>query len=451
MNSKLKLSALFLACSLALTGCGGSSSDSGSNSGNGNGGVVTSDQQKAKNFINTLNTMISGVQNVEKNYQQVTNLSDNLSSLGEGTFVVQNILSLLLEESDGTNQSYTTQQITDLLEDAGYDITNSNLTATVGATSVTLKGGFDYAPLEGLIGNTANGQWSYEPVYGDVVTTNTAITATLTASNTNKTHELTLAKGSKISAKTANSIAATLEAKDDTKFTAMFDSAVQLDQLEDTNDLTAASFKFGNIELNTGGTAQDIILLQEFSAEAQRATIQIGNSISTQIIPKKLNFIGKLASGDKKDAADINLSINLKNDLSKKIILSAQGDETATNFANVDISLTVGAQVRTGDKLFTTITAKRAELNKGEAKMTFELNGKKLNGQAWADLPVNGQTEKLKVQLTDGSASITVDDVDQFSSAAIMVNGVSWGTVTKTTDGKYIAKYSDDSMQYIAP
>ena len=79
MNSKLKLSALFLACSLALTGCGGSSSDKGSNA--GNGGSVVSEQDVAKGFVNTLNTMISGVQNIDANYKQVTNLSNNMSNL----------------------------------------------------------------------------------------------------------------------------------------------------------------------------------------------------------------------------------------------------------------------------------------------------------------------------------------------------------------------------------
>ena len=105
MNSQLKLSALFLACSLALTGCGGSSSDKGNNAGNGNGGAVVSEQDAAKGFVNTLNTMISGVQNIDANYKQVTNLSNNMSNLQEGLFVVQDLLSLLAEDESGISKN----------------------------------------------------------------------------------------------------------------------------------------------------------------------------------------------------------------------------------------------------------------------------------------------------------------------------------------------------------
>ena len=276
MNSKLKLSALFLACSLAFTGCGSSSSDDNNNSGNGgNGGVVASDQQKAKNFVNTLNSMIGSVQDLEKNYQQATNLSDNLSNLGEGLFVVQDLLAELLERQTGVAQNYNASQINTLLSSLGYTVTNSSLTASTDMTSIGLNGTFSYKPVMGYEQKNINGQWVLKEIYGDeVITTVDNFKATLTMSNGNKAQAVTLVKGSKISAKTANTVAATLEAGDNTAFNSVFDRAIALGGSTGSEKLLAASFVLKNMRLNTGGNAKDTIELQELSAKAQTATIK---------------------------------------------------------------------------------------------------------------------------------------------------------------------------------
>ena len=454
MNRKLKLSALFLACSLAFTGCGSSSSDGNSNNGNGgNGGVVASDQQRAKNFVNTLNSMIGSVQDLEKNYQQTTNLSDNLSNLGEGLFVVQDLLAELLERQTGVAQNYNASQINALLSSIGYTVTNSSLTASTDMTSIGLNGTFSYKPVMGYEQKNINGQWVLKEIYGDeVITTVDNFKATLTMSNGNKAQAVTLVKGSKISAKTANTVAATLEAGDNTVFNSVFDRAIALDGSTGSEKLLAASFVLKNMRLNTGGNAKDTIELQELSAKAQTATIKVGQYVSSETIPTEFKLIGKLVSGDQKDAADINLNIKLNNDLSKTIELGNDGQETAINFANVNIDLALAAKVRTGDTLKTTLTGKRDQLAKGEIKMALDLNGKALTGQAWLDLGVNGQQDTVKLYLTDlQGASVTINDIDQFKSTDIMVNGKSWGTVTKTSSGQYFAKFNDNTTQVIAP
>lgn len=454
MDSKLKVTALFLACSLALTGCGGSSSDSGSNSNPSNGGSTLSDQDKAKGFVDTVNAMISGVQNVQKTYQRATTLTDNMSSLGESTTIVQAVIALIIEDSQGSNKTYNATQINALLQEEGYELTNSTLTATINQDTLTLSGGFNYKPLEGWTANQVNGQWVTQPVYAEeIIAQVDNLKASVAFLNNNKELRLNLVQGSKISAKTVNTANATLEARSDSTLTALFDRAIDTEQFEDGANLTNASFSFKNMLLNIGGTAQDSITLDELSATAQAATIQTGQETVIQTVPTSLKLIGKVNSGDAKDTADINLSIKLNNDLSKPIALGEQGQETSVSFANVDINLSVSAKVRTGDTLKTTLAAKRAELGKGEiSKLELELNGKKLTGQAWIDLPVNNQVEKIKVMLADAQgASVTVNDIDQFTTTDIIVNNKSWGTITKQSNGMYIARFNDNTTKTIAP
>ena len=451
MNSQLKLSALFLACSLALTGCGGSSSDNGNNAGNGNGngngngGAVVSEQDAAKGFVNTLNTMISGVQNIDANYKQVTNLSNNMSNLQEGLFVVQDLLSLLAEDESGISKNYNAQQVSALLSQLGYDVTNSTLTASTNGINITLNGHFDYKPVQGWQYSNTSGQGGLVEVYGDEITTQVDnFKATLAMNSSNLSQSVTLAKGAKLSVKTAGTNPAFVEATDNT----VFNSALDRD-----DNLVSASFLLKNMILNTGGEAQDILALEELSAVAKPATITFAQQTFIQAVPTDLKLVGKLQSGDKKDAAAITLNIKLNNDLSKPIVLSAEGGETATNFAQVDINLAVDAKIRTGDVLKTSMVAKRTELAKAEvSKLEFDLNGKKLMGQLWAEAGSNGQQDKVKVKLYDAQgASVTINDIDQFTMTDIMVNGKSWGTITKTSNGQYFAKFNDNTTKVIAP
>lgn len=442
---QLKLSALFLACSLAISGCGGSSSSDNATNNPGNGGVVLSDQAKAKGFVNTLNTMISGVQSIEANYKQVNDLSDNLLNLQEGLFVVQDLLSQLSEDESGVRKTYTTQQLTHILGELGYDVTNSTLTALTDGTNITLNGHFDYKPVKDWQYKVINGQGSLVPVYGDQITTQVDnFKANLSMDNSGLKQSVTLVKGAKLSVKTAGTNPAFIEATDDTVFNSAFDR---------NGNLVSASFQLKNMTLNTGGTAQDLITLEELSAATKPATITYGQETVTQAVPTELKLIGKLKSGDQKDQAAINLNIKLDNDLSKPIILTAEGDETATHFARVNINLAVDAKVRTGDVLKTIIAAKRTELAKAEVnQLELDLNGKKLMGQLWAEAGTNGQKNKVKVKLFDAQgASVTVNDIDQFMSSDIMVNEKSWGTITKTSNGQYVAKFNDNTTQVIAP
>ena len=73
-------------------------------------------------------------------------------------------------------------------------------------------------------------------------------------------------------------------------------------------------------------------------------------------------------------------------------------------------------------------------------------------GQLWAEAGSNGQQDKVKVKLYDAQgASVTVNDIDQFTMTDIMVNGKSWGTITKTSNGQYFAKFNDNTTKVIAP
>lgn len=453
MSIKLKYSALFLACSLVLTGCGGSGSDGSNNGGNpGNGSPVVSDQDKAKAFVDTVNTMISGVQNIDETYQRATNLTDNVASLGETTAIVQAAIALMIEDSAGSNKNYSTAQINALLQADGYVLTNSTLTGSINANTLALSGSFNYKPLKEWTWSQANGQW--QPVYGEEITAQVNnLKANLSLTNNDKTLSLNLAQDSKISAKTPNTTNATLEAGSGTTLTVVFDQPLDLNQPEASNTVNNAQFSFKNILLNIGGTAQDSIGVEEFSATAQAATLKAGQDTFVQTIPTSLKLIGKVKSGDNLDEAAVNLSIKLNNDLSKPIVLDEEGGETSAGFANVEINLSLSAKVRTGDVLKTTLAAKRAELSKGEiTKLELELNGKKLTGQAWIDLPVNDQPGKMKAMLADPQgASITVNDVEQFTTTDIMVNGKSWGTITKQSNGMYVARFNDNTVKTIAP
>ena len=145
---------------------------------------------------------------------------------------------------------------------------------------------------------------------------------------------------------------------------------------------------------------------------------------------------------------------NLNNDLSKVIDVSA-GQETSTNFINANLNVKLSGNLKGANAAPTPfsidIAAKRAEFTKGTATVAVVVDKNALDIELTAkDLDQDHQIIAGVIKHKNG-ASISIADVDNFTSANILVSGKSYGTLTKNSSGQYVVKFTDDTITYIAP
>ena len=208
-----KKTLLVLACSAILTACGGGGDSSSNNGGNipENPAVPASDLDKAKQLVDTTNTIISYFKSFDGLQSQYQPTFDAIAyagdDLGNATGLALTLAVLAQQDSQGSAKTYNAAQLQTLLDAEGfidYQLSNSTLEVTTTASSVSIKGTVTAKYLVGGHWDNVAMQWVDE--FGEQATVTISpltLTAPFTASAS--TYDFKIAAGGKIATKnTAN-------------------------------------------------------------------------------------------------------------------------------------------------------------------------------------------------------------------------------------------------------
>ena len=118
-----KKTLLVLACSAILTACGGGGDSSSNNGGNipENPAVPASDLDKAKQLVDTTNTIISyfdSFDGLQSQYQPTFDaISDAGSDIGNASSLILTLASLAQQAANGSTQEYNATELEALLKE----------------------------------------------------------------------------------------------------------------------------------------------------------------------------------------------------------------------------------------------------------------------------------------------------------------------------------------------
>ena len=298
-----KKTLLVLACSAILTACGGGG-DSSSNSGGNNSGnpaIPASDLDKAKQLVDTTNTIISyfdSFDGLQSQYQPTFDaISDAGSDIGNASSLILTLASLAQQAANGSTQEYNATELEALLKEDStygqyyspdYELSTNTLKVSVKPDSVTVTGGVTAKYWTDYVWDSKT-QTGHD-VFGNettVAVTNLKLEAPFSASQS--TYDFKLVAGGKIATKNVLSKKeAILAVNSDSTAQVVYNNAKKLDDRSSDQAPKTAQFKFENIVLTAVGTGAELSLT-EFSSKATQVQLKDGLSTSTEIIPTELN------------------------------------------------------------------------------------------------------------------------------------------------------------------
>ena len=463
----LQKTLIAMMCSLSLVACGGGG---GGSSGSADGGQVTtpaSDLDKAKQLVKTTNAIVSyydGFQNIADQYKVPTQvINDTSPDLSRATNLLLVIVEVVTQDAQGQTKTYTAQQIQDLINQEysrNFKFKSNNLTAKVVGDSITISGNasvqywqafnWDKVAADNVLNNFSqlysNPAYS---IYGDdaeVAVSNLILEApfidtALTAYN------YKIQNNGKISTKNLKNQTASFSFTADSTASMVYATAETMENREGIPD--QATLKLQGLVFESTDVK---VALSELSFVAKKVQFNKGVETLEQLIPSELVLKGLV--GYQQESLNLEAKFNLNNDLSKVIDVSA-GQETSTNFINANLNVKLSGNLKGANAAPTPfsidIAAKRAEFTKGTATVAVVVDKNALD----IDLSANGLDQDHQIIAGvikhKNGASISIADVDNFTSANILVSGKSYGTLTKNSSGQYVVKFTDDTITYIAP
>ena len=461
-----KKTLLVLACSAILTACGGGGDSSSNNGGNipENPAVPASDLDKAKQLVDTTNTIISyfdSFDGLQSQYQPTFDaISDAGSDIGNASSLILTLASLAQQAANGSTQEYNATELEALLKEDStygqyyspdYELSNNTLKVSVKPDSVTVTGGVTAKYWTDYVWDSKT-QTGHD-VFGNeatVVVTNLKLEAPFSASQS--TYDFKLVAGGKIATKNVLSKKeAILAFNSDSTAQVVYNNAKKLDDRSSDQAPKTAQFKFENIVLTAVGTGAELSLT-EFSSKATQVQFKDSLSTSTEIIPTELNLKGKAVAGT--ENLNLEASIKLNNDLSKQIDVT--NGETAAAFINADLNVKLSGNVKGGGtsiKPFSIdLTAKRNEYQKGTATIKVAVDKDALTADFKTDNLIAKDQPVVWAKLSHANgAYVEIADLDKFTSAEIKVGNTPYATVSKVSDNVYSAKFTDNTVKAIAP
>ena len=465
----LKKTLIAMMCSLSLVACGGGGGGS-SSSGSADGGQVTtpaSDLEKAKQLVKTTNAIVSyydGFQNIADQYKvpaQVIN--DTSSDLSSATNLLLVIAEVVTQDAQGQTKTYTAQQIQDLINQnysLNFKFKSNNLAVQATGSSITLSGhasvqywqAFNWNKI--IADNVLNNfdYWYIDPaysIYGDdaEVTVSNLVLEAPFIDTPRTTYNYKIQKNGKISTKNLKNQTASFSFTADSTASMVYATAETMENREGIPD--QATLKLQGLVFESADVKAN---LAEVSLIARKAIFNNGVETLEKLIPSELVLKGLV--GYQQESLNLEAKFNLNNDLSKVIDVSA-GQETSTNFINANLNVKLSGNLKGANAAPTPfsidIAAKRAEFTKGTATVAVVVDKNALDIELTAkDLDQDHQIIAGVIKHKNG-ASISIADVDNFTSSNILVSGKSYGTLTKNSSGQYVVKFTDDTITYIAP
>lgn len=454
-------------CSLSLVACGGGGGESSSGT---DGGQVTTpalDLEKAKQLVKTTNAIVSyydGFQNIADQYKvpaQVIN--DTSPDLSSATNLLLVIAEVVTQDAQGQTKTYTAQQIQDLINQDyahNFKFKSNNLTAKVVGDSITISGNasvqywqaFNWDKIAADNAWNNSNHWSSDPaysIYGDdaEVTVSNLVLEAPFIDTARTAYNYKIQNNGKISTKNLKNQTASFSFTADSTASMVYATAETMENREGIPD--QATLKLQGLVFESADVK---VTLSELSFSAKKVKFNNGVDTLEQLIPSELVLKGLV--GYQQESLNLEAKFNLNNDLSKVIDVSA-GQETSTNFINANLNVKLSGNLKGANAAPTPfsidIAAKRAEFTKGTATVAVVVDKNALD----IELTANGLDQEHQIIAGvikhKNGASISIADVDNFTSANILVSGKSYGTLTKNSSGQYVVKFTDDTITYIAP
>lgn len=465
----LQKTLIAMMCSLSLVACGGGGGGS-SSSGSADGGQVTtpaSDLEKAKQLVKTTNAIVSyydGFQNIADQYKVPTQvINDTSPDLSRATNLLLVIVEAVTQDAQGQTKTYTAQQIQDLINQEysrNFKFKSNNLTVQVTGTSITISGNasvqywqaFNWDKIEADNALSKPNDWYSDPaysIYGDdaEVTLSNLVLEAPFIDTPRTTYNYKIQKNGKISTKNLKNQTASFSFTADSTASMVYATAETMENRKGIPD--QATLKLQGLVFESADVK---VTLSELSFSAKKVKFNNGVETLEQLIPSELVLKGLV--GYQQESLNLEAKFNLNNDLSKVIDVSA-GQETSTNFINANLNVKLSGNLKGANAAPTPfsidIAAKRAEFTKGTATVAVVVDKNALD----IELTANGLDQEHQIIAGvikhKNGASISIADVDNFTSANILVSGKSYGTLTKNSSGQYVVKFTDDSITYITP
>lgn len=478
-----KLSALALASTLALVGCGDDNNNNSSGNGTNTPDVPVkppvdnslSEIEQAKEMIRTAKLFVSDNKAVTDAYEDVSDILTEKQDTRLGyTFDIPSDLKYYMEENDISQ--LTAADILALANDAKFEVALGNITLTPengfvatlstdgkftlnGTTKVDVEE-YDYVynPQTGLYGPVVVNQDSFKVAFDGFEDALSSNTSTDNFNGSLGFKSINIGTGTDIIALSSNTKGATVSGQ--------FSDKVMVNDEFDINDanregitLEKAVIKLSSLKL----TANDsVIEAKDFEFAALDVSRKLAdNSLVVRTIPYKFAITGKMTK--QKPMTDVEITLNATAndaDIKKFIIIDEVGDieEAANKYVGMEIVLAIKGKVT--KESTTTIpldfqaNLKRTARNVIELQgLTASVEGKKLfvTGKSSLDNNYDVVSTQFTVEQNKASIKLNVDANGDFIKdkmgklGDIMVNGKDYGDLMDN-DGKVTAKFTDDSL-----
>lgn len=478
-----KLSALALASTLALAGCGDDNNSSSSGNGANTPDVPVkppvdnslSEIEQAKEMIRTAKLFVSDNKAVTDAYEDVSDILTEKQDTRLGyTFDIPSDLKYYMEENDVSQ--LTAADILALANDAKFEVALGNITLTPengfvatlstdgkftlnGTTKVDVEE-YDYVynPQTGLYGPVVVNQDSFKVAFDGFEDALSSNTSTDNFNGSLGFKSINIGTGTDTVTLNSSTKGATVSGQ--------FSDKVVVNDEFDINDankegitLEKAVIKLSSLKL----TANDsVIEAKDFEFAALDVSKKLAdNSLVVRTIPYKFAITGKMTK--QKPMTDVEITLNATAndaDIKKFIIIDEVGDieEAANKYVGMEIVLAIKGKVTKENT--TTIpldfqaNLKRTARNVIELQgLTASVEGKKLfvTGKSSLDNNYDVVSTQFTVEQNKASIKLNVDANGDFIKdkmgklGDIMVNGKDYGDLMDN-DGKVTAKFTDDSL-----
>ena len=263
-----KKTLLVLACSAILTACGGGGDSSSNNGGNNpNPAIPASDLDKAKQLVDTTNTIISyfdSFDGLQSQYQPTFDaISDAGSDIGNASSLILTLASLAQQDAQGSEKEYNAAQLEALLKEDStygqyyypdYQLSNNTLKVNVKADSITVTGGVTAKYWTDYVWDSKT-QTGHDVFGNDATVTVTSLQLKAPFSASQSTYDFKLVAGGKIATKNVvSNKEAILAVNSDSTAQVVYNNAKKMDDRSSDQAPKTAQFKFANIVLTAVDT-----------------------------------------------------------------------------------------------------------------------------------------------------------------------------------------------------
>lgn len=436
-----------------------------------NSSTSTTPLQTAKKFVNDANTIIASATQILQTYQPA-----NLTGTTELSYATYAFTALTLNAYQAANAvnaqpvTLTPAQIQAALGNTvgnGYTTGSNvqysnlqNLTVTTTAPGiVNISGNFTITYMTGYSYNPTTK--IFTPIYSAPITVNLSQFSTLTNANVSQTnqHFFTLKANSSINVTTAAGVNATVVANSDSTVTANYPTPAALNL---SSALTSSlptpqtgTISLQNLKFTSGVTTLN---LNNLNISGQEVNVQNSGSNIVQLtfVPTSLTFNGSLQQNQ--STANVSAQIQLSPlSSSTTYTLDSNGIPTAGAAAGTtaNFSLAVNSNIFVGSTphaFNANFIGSLTGVSSVQSAIELSLDKTTLMGSITATAPTSTQPATLAATLIDpNGASVNIPNVRNFTTANILVNGTTQGTISQTTNSIYQAKFTDNAIIVIAP